>query len=126
MNALHAQLSSAEVPVTGISTGRKDDRSTWRVDFAPEATEEQKAQAAQIVAAFDLEKAEHNSGIDQQIVALEAAKPGYPRGVREFMLGVSQIIAQLPGAPDLSQTPGMQNVKALDDAIAILRAQRRK
>lgn len=77
------------------------------------------------VEAVNVDASGHNAGIDAQIAALEAAKPGYVRGVREFMLGVSQIIAQLPGAPNLLQTPGMQNVKALDDAIAALRAQRR-
>ena len=74
--------------------------------------------------AADGAKLEHNAGINRQIVALEAQRPGYVRGVREFMLGVSQIVAQIPGAPNLMQTPGMQNVKALDDQIKALRAQR--
>ena len=123
MNALHTQLTAASIPVVGISIGRKDDRSTWRIDFAPEATDEQKAQAAQIVAAFDVERAEHNAGLDAQIAALEAQRPGYVRGVREFMLGVSVLLKNL-GGPDLLPTPGMQNVKALDDQIKALRAQR--
>lgn len=75
--------------------------------------------------AVDVAKIEHNEGIDRQIAALEAQRPGYVRGVREFMLGVSQVLAQIPGAPDLLQTPGMQNVKQLEDAIKVLRAQRR-
>jgi len=123
MNALHTQLISAGIPVVGISIGRKDDKATWRIDFAPEATDEQKAQAAQIVAAFDVEKAEHNAGIDAQIAALEAQRPGYVRGVREFMLGMA-LIAKQQGGPDLMLTAGMQNVKALDDQIKALRAQR--
>ena len=73
--------------------------------------------------AVDVAKIEHNAGIDRQIVALEATKPGYPRGVREFMLGVSVLLKNL-GGPDLLPTPGMQNVKALDDQIKALRAQR--
>lgn len=73
--------------------------------------------------AIDGNKLQHNAGLAAQMAALEAAKPGYVRGVREFMLGVSQIIAQIPGAPDLAQTPGMQNVKTLDDSIKALRAQ---
>lgn len=77
------------------------------------------------LAAVDVAKIEHNEGIDRQIAALEAQRPGYVRGVREFMLGVSQVLAQIPGAPDLLQTPGMQNVKQLEDAIKVLRAQRR-
>ena len=81
MNALHTQLTAAGIPVHGISIGRKDDKATWRVDFAPEATDEQKAQAAQIVAAFDVEKADHNVGIDAQIAALEAKET--PRRIAE-------------------------------------------
>lgn len=76
--------------------------------------------------AVDVTKIEHNAGLDRQIAALEAQRPGYPRGVREFMLGVAQILAQVPGAPNLLQTPGMQNVKSLDDQIVVLRAKRLK
>jgi len=123
MNALHTQLISAGIPVVGISIGRKDDKATWRVDFAPEATDEQKAQAAQLVAAFDVEKAGHNAAIDAQITALEANSGGYVRGLREFMLAASLVMKQ-QGGPDFMLNKGMQNVKALDDQIKALRAQR--
>jgi len=73
--------------------------------------------------AVDVAKIEHNAGIDRQIAALEAARPGYVRGVREFMLGMA-LIAKQQGGPDLMLTAGMQNVKALDDQIKALRAQR--
>lgn len=69
---IHDQLKVAGILATGVSIGRKDDKSTWRIDFAPEATDEQMANAAQIVAAFDFAKAEHNAEIDRQIAALEA------------------------------------------------------
>ena len=46
----------------------------------------------------------------------------YVRGVREFMLGMAQVIAA-QGGPDILQTPGMQNVKRLDDKIKALRSQ---
>lgn len=75
------QALKAVCPIHGVSIGRKNDRSTWRVDFAPEATDEQKAQAAQIVAAFDVENADHNVGIDAQIAALEAKET--PRRIAE-------------------------------------------
>lgn len=65
----------------------------------------------------------HNDQIDAQIRALEASRPGYVRGIREFMLGMA-LIAKQQGGPDLMTTPGMQNVKALDDQIKALRAQR--
>lgn len=105
MNALHTQLTSAGIPITGISIGRNDDRATWRIDFAPEATDEQKAQAAQIVTAFDVEKVEHNAGIDAQIAALEATVT--PRRMREAIRGY-----------------GKAWLDAVDTQIVNLRAQR--
>ena len=146
MGNLHAQLTAAGIPVSGISIGRNDDRSTWRVDFAPEATDEQKAQAAQIVAAFDLPKIEHNEGIDTQIRAIEAIYRMTERAQREGHYGtalladalnviVGQIEAALrtiPGQeglalarlPDLKQNAGMKKIKAAEDLIKPLRQQR--
>ena len=63
MNQLHNALTATGIPITGISIGRKDDRLTWRIDFAPDATDEQKSQAAQIVAAFDVAAVEAEEAI---------------------------------------------------------------
>jgi hypothetical protein len=38
----------AVCPIVGVSIGDKADKSTWRIDFADNATEEQRA-AAQVV-----------------------------------------------------------------------------
>lgn len=46
---------------------------------------------------------------------------GYVRGIREYMLGMAQIVTAL-GGPDVMVTPGMQKVKKLDDAIKAQRA----
>lgn len=43
----------AVCPIHGISIGRKDDKTTWRIDFTSEATEEQKAAARAVLASFD-------------------------------------------------------------------------
>lgn len=142
---LHAQLTAAGIPIVGVA-GKLSDRSTWRIDFAPEATDEQKALAAQIVAAFDLEKAEHNAGIDRQIAAVEALYRMTERAQREGHYGtalladalnviVGQIEAALrtiPGQealalarlPDLKQNAGMKKIKAAEDLIKPLRQQR--
>lgn len=45
-------LKAAGVPFVSVSIGRKDDKATWRVDFAPTATDADKAQAASVIAAF--------------------------------------------------------------------------
>lgn len=105
MNALHTQLTTAGIPITGISIGRKDDRSTWRIDFAPEANDEQRALAAQILSAFDIEKVAHNQEIDKQIADLEATVT--PRRMREAIRGY-----------------GKAWLDAVDTQIANLRAQR--
>lgn len=42
-------LRDAGVPIVGVSIGRPADRSTWRVEFAPGATDPQKATAQNIV-----------------------------------------------------------------------------
>ena len=39
-------------PIYGVSIGRADDKTTWRIDFKDEATSEQRAAAAATVAAF--------------------------------------------------------------------------
>lgn len=65
----------------------------------------------------------HNARIDAQIRLLEADSGGYMRGLREFMLATATVVKQ-QGGPDFMLNKGMQNVKALDDAIRALRAQR--
>lgn len=40
-------------PIHGISMGKRTDKSTWRIDYAPEATDEQKAAAVAVVDAYD-------------------------------------------------------------------------
>lgn len=43
----------AIAPIDGVSIGRWDDNSTWRVDYTPEATPEQIAAVEQFIAAYD-------------------------------------------------------------------------
>ncbi len=51
--AIQVWLKAATLPVIGVSIGRTDDKGTWRIDYAPEATPEQRAAGAALVAAFD-------------------------------------------------------------------------
>lgn len=44
---------AAVAPIDGVSVGRAEDRSTWRIDFATGATAEQRASAQAVLAAFD-------------------------------------------------------------------------
>lgn len=50
--ALHAQIS-AVCPIRGVSVGNQNDRLTWRIDFADDATAEQRSAAQSVVDGFD-------------------------------------------------------------------------
>lgn len=41
--------------VTGVSIGRAADRRTWRIDYAPNATEAQRAQVDALLAAWSFD-----------------------------------------------------------------------
>lgn len=62
LRPLQAQLS-AIAPLVGISIGRRDDRSTWRIDFSAEATADQRAAAQAALEAFDLSAADREAKI---------------------------------------------------------------
>jgi hypothetical protein len=74
---LHAAVA-AVCPIHGVSIGRKDDKATWRIDFAPEATAEQRAAAVSGMQGFDVVvaqeaarvKRERTSAIDVAMRAL--------------------------------------------------------
>ena len=43
---------SAVAPIDGVSVGKKIDKTTWRIDFKPEATQPQRDAAQGVVDAF--------------------------------------------------------------------------
>ena len=49
-------ILNAGIPIDGVSSGKVDDKSTWRIDFRDEATEAQKVQAQKILVDFDESK----------------------------------------------------------------------
>lgn len=49
------RVAAALAPIDGVAVGRADDRSTWRIDFSPDATAEQRAAASAALAAYDPE-----------------------------------------------------------------------
>ena len=59
-----------ELPIVGVSIGRKDDRSTWRIQFSDDATQIDRDKEAETIANFD-EEAEtvlaHESDVDVQL-----------------------------------------------------------
>jgi hypothetical protein len=49
-------IQNAGIPIHGVSIGRKNDKSTWRIDFKDEATIEQKIEASKLLQDFDESK----------------------------------------------------------------------
>jgi hypothetical protein len=49
---LHAAIE-AVCPIHGVSIGRRSDRRTWKAHFKDDATEAQRAAAADIIGAMD-------------------------------------------------------------------------
>lgn len=49
---LHAAVANV-APIVGISVGDVQERASWRVDFADDATPEQRAAAAAVIDTFD-------------------------------------------------------------------------
>lgn len=60
----------AVAPIVGVSIVRLQDKSTWRIDFDPAATPQQRTQAANVVASFDVAAAE--AAEQAEIAAVEA------------------------------------------------------
>jgi len=122
-----SEAIKAVCPIHGVSIGRKDDKATWRIDFKDETTAEQRAAAQSALEAMSPQSAEQSppqekiAEMERVGIPAEKIDGGYIRGVREFMLGMAQIVAA-QGGPDIMQTPGMQKVKKLDDAIKAQRA----
>lgn len=49
---LDRALRAAGLPIVGVSLGRLDDKTTWRVDFTDPPTEDQQTQRDAILGAF--------------------------------------------------------------------------
>lgn len=47
-------LARGGIPAVGVSIGVRADRSTWRIDYAPEATAPQRASGAALLQTYDL------------------------------------------------------------------------
>ncbi len=69
-------LERAGIPVFGVSIGTDADRATWRVQYRPEATAQQRVDGDALVLAFDL--VNDVAWTDEQAdVAVQAAKVAF-------------------------------------------------
>jgi hypothetical protein len=60
----------AVAPIEGVSVGAPEDKQSWRIDFAAQATEDERAAAEAVVAGFDPGLPE----IPQSVTPLQARK----------------------------------------------------
>ncbi len=56
-------------PVAGMSIGKPGDKSTWRIDFKPEATDAERQAAQLVLKNFDVVKAEARADVPQEVWA---------------------------------------------------------
>ncbi len=70
---LHEALE-AVCPIKGVSVGRVDDKSTWRINFSDEATEAQQAAAMAVCDGFTFSGAAppQQRNVEQELDALKA------------------------------------------------------
>jgi hypothetical protein len=66
----------AVAPIVGVSLGRHTDKTTWRIDFAPGTTTEQRAAAAGVVASFDVSAAESAERARAAALGIIETRPG--------------------------------------------------
>lgn len=71
---LHDTLA-AIAPVQGVRIGRPDDKATWSIDFAPEATPEQQAAATTALLAFDPARLEGQRVLARDIIGWFEDRP---------------------------------------------------
>ena len=58
MDALAARVAAAigsVCPIVGLRIGKGDDKSTWQIEFAEEATAEQREAALEVINGFDFD-----------------------------------------------------------------------
>lgn len=123
-------------PIHGVSIGRKDDKTTWRIDFVDDATPQQRTAAQALIDGFVVNPA--NDAIEARIAALYDDHDPI-RGFTELAWAIAQIrdvqdaqitalvgvIRQIGGpsfatfdvqrVPDLKLNKGMQDSKAIID-----------
>jgi hypothetical protein len=76
---------AAVCPIDGVSIGVKTDKTTWRVDYKPEATTAQRTAAAQAVASFNIDAALNPPPIDY------SSSDNLERSLKAVLLCVAQV-----------------------------------
>ncbi len=70
---------AAACPIIGVSIGRRDDKSTWRIDFDDAATVGERAAAAAVLAALDPDA----TAVPQSVTPYQARRALNAAGLRD-------------------------------------------
>jgi hypothetical protein len=72
---LHSAIEKV-CPIVGLRIGRRDDKETWQIAFADEATKTQRAEAMTVLAGFDADAPDNLPALPSvadDLAALKAA-----------------------------------------------------
>lgn len=72
---LWAALDAAGLPVGDVSIGKRNDKATWRITYAPDITKAQQAAALAIVDAFDMDAPDDPAPLDVLAAQIAALNP---------------------------------------------------
>ena len=75
-------------PVAGMSIGKPGDKSTWRIDFKPEATDAERQAAQLVLKNFDVVKAEARADVPQEVWAGAMMRALNALGILEQIDGI--------------------------------------
>lgn len=113
-----ASAVEAICPINGVSIGRKDDRQTWRVDYAPSATGEQIAAAQSVLASFDFNAPSVPASVKMWQAKAALAASGKLEAANAAVQGAGGAVALAwEYAPDVSRASAA--VAAMASAIGL-------
>lgn len=126
---LTEHLTAAGIPLDGVGIGRRADRSTWRVDFTSDATDEQRATAAALIATFDpdtqlTQTEQDKAGITANLTALFTQIAARQTAIAARRTAITSDLALLPTATALQQRQILARLLQAEDDM--LNAERRE
>jgi hypothetical protein len=118
LRALHDRLQLV-CPIVGVSVGKLADKATWRIDFAPEATAEQRTAAQAALQAFDPDAPAMPASVKMWQAKAALAAAGKLDAANAAVTGSNNqaIILAWEYAPDLNRNTAA--VAAIGQAIGL-------
>jgi hypothetical protein len=110
-SALHRAVQAAGIPITGVSIGAQNDRTTWRIEYNG-ASNAQKIAGAALIQSFDL--------ADSSVVAREAdaaAKDLDDRKLQALAVAVHKRFKQFVPADTMTVSQWKKSLRDEFDAL---------